>query len=1043
MSSLFLPERRRITAVLGPTNTGKTHLAIERMMAHGSGMIGLPLRLLAREVYDRIVRVKGAAAVALITGEEKIQPPHARYFVCTVEAMGERDVDFLAVDEIQLAADRERGHVFTDRLLHARGLHETMMLGSETVRGLIQKLLPDTLFINRPRFSELTWTGPKKLTRLPRRTAIVAFSSDQVYAIAELIRRQRGGAAVVMGALSPRTRNAQVELYQSGDVDFLVATDAIGMGLNMDVDHVAFASTTKFDGRGHRALKVSEMAQIAGRAGRHMNNGTFGVTGDGAPLSDDMIERIENHQFEAEHVLQWRNTELQFSSIAALIASLERTPGRAGLMRAPMADDLEVLTRMNQDGDVIALARTPDAVKKLWQVAQIPDFRKTLVSEHAGLVTRLFRYLMTSKGKIPDDWLGEQVARIDRVDGDIDTLSTRIAYIRTWTYVSHRAEWLNDAAYWQERTRDIEDRLSDALHERLTQRFIDRRTSVLIKRLRQKEDLMAVIDNEGDVTVEGEYVGRLQGFVFLPDPKADGIHGKALRDASSQALALEIAARAARLAAASDADITLSEHGRLLWDNAPVAELKRGDNPLAPRIELLAGEELTGSSRESVQERLQKFLSAHVAATLAPLLALKDAEDVQGLARGIGFRLTENFGSLRREDVADDVKSLDQEARGQLRKHGVRFGAYSIFMPALLKPAPARLLLLLWTLSRADVEDPFAGLPPAPAPGLTSAPADVTAPHGFYAALGFRVCGNRAVRIDMLERLADLIRPVITARTYNGGFIVEPGMMSLVGCSGEEFAGLLKALGYRSQTERLRPKPVLAPTSPIIVVTKTSRSAAGEDPKPAPQEMPGDTPNEAPPTPPAEAPAETPHEDQPAPPLEAPQEAPQEVPVQEPVTPSETPPQASEAGETTSAASEEGELVELEVWRPQRHRKHDNSAPRRRHRQNTPAEGGEAAASGEKPAERRRFRKANKSEGQEARSGEKRHAKHGEERPRGQEGDRRPKHKGDRRDQGRQDRNRDERKTYSAKPPRQNREVDPDSPFAALAVLKERAQNNS
>lgn len=1039
MTNLIPPERRRITAVLGPTNTGKTHLAIERMMAHASGMIGLPLRLLAREVYDRIVKVKGASAVALITGEEKIQPAQARYFVCTVEAMGARDVDFLAVDEIQLAADRERGHVFTDRLLRARGLNETMVLGSETVRGLIQKLLPDTHFINRPRFSELTWTGSKKLTRLPRRSAIVAFSADQVYAIAELIRRQRGGAAVVMGALSPRTRNAQVALYQSGDVDFLVATDAIGMGLNMDVDHVAFASTTKFDGRSHRALKASELAQIAGRAGRHMNNGTFGITGDAGDIGDELIERIENHQFEAEHILQWRNPNLNFGSIAALINSLERAPERSGLMRAPVADDLEALTRMNQDPDITNLATSPAAVERLWQVAQIPDFRKTMASEHAGLLGRLYRYLMSSKGHIPDDWLQEQVSRIDRMDGDIDTLSGRVAHIRTWTYVSHRADWLNDAAYWQERTRDIEDRLSDALHERLTQRFIDRRTSVLMKRLRQKEDLMAVVDNEGDVTVEGEYVGRLQGFVFLPDPKADGVHGKALREASSQALALEIAARAARLSAAADTDITLSEHARLIWAGAPVAELKRGDNALAPRIEILAGDELQGASREAVTERLQKWLDAHIAVTLAPLLALKDAEDVQGLARGIAFRLTENFGALRREGVAEDVKSLDQDARGQLRKHGVRFGAYSIFMPALLKPAPARLLLMLWALSRSDVTDPFGDLPSMPAPGLTSVPADTNAPHGFYDALGFRVCGNRAVRIDMLERLADLIRPVITARTYNGGFIVEPGMMSLVGCSGEEFAGLLKALGYRSQTERLRPKPVLAPTTPLVVVTKTSRAvAANVDQKPAPDELPGETPAETPPAPPAEAPVETPREDTPQPPLEAPQEAPQEMPVQEPITPSETPPQAGEAA--ASATGEEGELVELEVWRPQRRRRPEEAAPRRRHRRAAP-EGTDAPADATAKPERRRHRKAESGEARPRSDNEKRHGKRDERRER--DGEHRGKFKGDRRDKGRPDRNRNEGKTYSAKPPRREQEIDPDSPFAALAILKERAQNNS
>lgn len=718
-----LAERRRVTAVLGPTNTGKTHLAIERMMAHRTGMIGLPLRLLAREVYDRVVKAKGAREVALITGEEKILPPTARYYVCTVEAMPlDLEVDFLAIDEIQLAADRERGHTFTDRLLRARGHSETMMLGSETVRGLIQKLLPDTLFISRPRFSELSWTGSKKITRLPRRSAIVAFSADQVYAIAELIRRQRGGAAVVMGALSPRTRNAQVALYQSGDVDFLVATDAIGMGLNMDVDHVAFASTEKFDGRLHRPLHVAELAQIAGRAGRHMNNGTFGVTGEAGPLSDEIVSRIENHQFEPERVFQWRNPHLEFGSVAALMRSLEMPPGRPGLARAPIANDLEALTRMSRDQDVQNLARSPAAIRRLWEVAQVPDFRKTLASEHATLLTRLYLFLMEPGGgteaRIPDDWLDRQMKTLERTDGDIDMLSARLAHIRTWTYVANRADWLHNPVHWQERTRTIEDRLSDALHERLTQRFIDRRTSVLMKRLRQNEDLMAAVNGDGEVLVEGEYVGRLQGFVFVPDPRAEGEQGRVLRAAANQALTGEIADRAQRLTVAPDAEITLSEHGRILWAGHPVAELKSGDAPLAPRVELVAGEELNGPARESVQTRLEAWLKMHITNVLAPLVSLRDATDVEGLARGIAFRLVENLGSVKRDQVAEDVRLLDQAARGQLRKHGVRFGAYSVFMPALLKPAPARLLLTLWSLTRKDLDDPFSGLPLRRRPAL-------------------------------------------------------------------------------------------------------------------------------------------------------------------------------------------------------------------------------------------------------------------------------------------------------------------------------------
>ncbi|HEY4343766.1 MAG TPA: helicase-related protein [Parvibaculum sp.] len=1030
----------RITAVLGPTNTGKTHLAIERMMAHSSGMIGLPLRLLAREIYDRVVRIKGAGVVALITGEEKILPAHARYFICTVEAMPlDRPVEFLCVDEIQLAADRDRGHTFTDRLLRARGLSETMMLGSETVRGLIQKLLPDTIFVNRPRFSELTWTGSKKLTRLPRRSAIVAFSADQVYAIAELIRRQRGGAAVVMGALSPRTRNAQVALYQSGDVDFLVATDAIGMGLNMDVDHVAFASTSKFDGTQHRPLRVSEIAQIAGRAGRHMNNGTFGVTGDAPGLNDEMIHRVENHEFDAEHVLQWRNPHPEFSSIANLVKSLELPPGLPGLTRAGTGEDLDALMRMSQNDDVARLARGPAAIKKLWDVAQVPDFRKTMASEHAGLLTRLYLFLAEGSGKIDEDWLKAQLDRLDRTDGDIDVLSMRIAHVRTWTYVSNRADWLQNPAHWQERARAIEDSLSDALHERLTQRFIDRRTSVLMKRLRQNEDLMAAVNSDGEVLVEGEYVGRLQGFVFVPDLKAEGVHANVLRAASEPVIALEIAARAARLAAAADIEIQLSDHGRLIWDGQPVAELKASDTPLSPRIELIAGEELNGPSRESVVARLDAWLKAHIATVLAPLVTLRDAEDVTGLARGIAFRLIENFGSLRRETVAEDVRSLDQASRGQLRKYGVRFGGYSIFMPALLKPAPARALLTLWSLTRKDVPDPFEGLPTPPVAGLTSVPADPAAPAGFYDALGFRVCGGRAVRLDMLERIADLIRPVITARSYNGGFVVTPAMMSLVGCSGEEFSNLLKGLGYHPRLEKVKPpkieeKPVEAPK--FIVETISSESHAPAAPVAA----------EAAPEAGLETSPETNEEEIPAS-EEAHDEPAAEVAAAEEIPAAEAP-----------APEAEVELVELEIWRPQRRHKPEQ---RPRHHRRPAAATGAVAAEGEtgekKTDEPRRQRSRERYKGKRddnnaagVQTDNEGNKADNAGKP-GNRGNRDKFAKGGRKDGGRRDGPRDgrkddrnnkggERREWSSTPPRREREIDPDSPFAALAVLKERVQ---
>ncbi len=968
-----IAERRRITAVLGPTNTGKTHLAIERMMGHESGMIGLPLRLLAREVYDRVVKAKGARAVALITGEEKILPPSARYFICTVEAMPvEREVEFLAVDEIQLAADRERGHTFTDRLLRSRGRSETMMLGSETARGLIQKLLPETRFVNRPRYSELSWTGSKKITRLPRRSAIVAFSADQVYAIAELIRRQRGGAAVVMGALSPRTRNAQVALYQSGEVDFLVATDAIGMGLNMDVDHVAFASTHKFDGRQHRPLNVAELAQIAGRAGRFMNNGTFGTTGDAATLSEEIISRIETHQFEPERVFQWRNPHLDFSSIPALIRSLETPPARSGLMRAQTADDLDALERMSRVPEVAALAGSTGAIRKLWEVAQVPDFRKTLASEHASLLTRLYLFLMdrsgNAPGRIPDDWLDRQIAKLDRSDGDIDVLAGRLAHMRTWSYVANRADWLHNPAHWQERARKIEDNLSDALHERLTQRFVDRRTSVLMKRLRQNEDLMAAVNGDGEVLVEGEYAGHLEGFVFVPDPRADGEQARVLRAAAEQALVSEIAARAQRLVTAADADISLSEHGRIVWSGHPVAELRGSDNILLPRVELVTGEQLHGPAKEAVQARLDAWLKMHVTQVLAPLAALRDADDIEGLARGIAFQLVENLGALDREQVVEEVRSLDQAARGQLRKHGIRFGAYSIFAPVLLKPAPARLKLILWALSRKEVEDPFANLPAVPAPGLTSVPADLNAPAGFYSALGFRVCGTRAVRLDMLERVADLIRPVIASRAFNGGFVVTPDMMSLVGCSGEEFSGLLRGLGYRSQIEKLVP-PKPAAEVPAVPAVR----AEGEVPA---EENATETVSE---------------------------------PVAERAPAEEAPETSSEPAPAESADAAPAEPVETEIWRPSR-RRHGGDTKRkpRRDRNRTEAQPQNQQDEGR---DREPRKEGSKPEGKHRHGGK-------------------PHRRDARRDKPREH--------VSGKPKPRDREPDPDSPFAALAVLKER-----
>ena len=693
---------RHVTAVLGPTNTGKTHLAIERMIGHESGMIGLPLRLLAREVYDKIAARVGADAVALITGEEKIKPERARYWVCTVEAMPrDVDVDFLAIDEVQLAGDPERGHVFTNRLLHARGRSETLLLGAQTMREAIGDLIPGANFISRPRLSKLSYAGQKKITRLPQRTAVVAFSAADVYSIAELIRRQRGGAAVVLGALSPRTRNAQVALYQSGDVDFLVATDAVGMGLNLDVDHVAFSAARKFDGQGYRNLTPAELSQIAGRAGRHMNDGTFGVTGSAEPFDSDTIERLETHNFEPVRMLQWRNRDLDFSTLEGLKASLRETPRLQRLTRARAADDVLALETVGADKEIIGLACAPAAVAKLWDVCQVPDYRKISGQSHAELVATIYKFIVGSEEHIPEDWFAKQVAFADRTDGDIDTLANRIAHIRTWTFVSNRADWLKDPGHWQEKTREVEDKLSDALHECLTERFVDLRTSALMKGMRDKDELQADIKEDGSIHVENHYVGRLKGFCFAPDQGGEGIHGKATRNAAAQVLARELSMRARRVAAAQPDAFHLTQKGSLLWKEEEIARLEATEDPLKLSVAILADEHLSAPDRDKVQARLEAWIAQTIADKLKPLVEIGKAEDVSGLARGIAFRLRENLGILKRETIADEIKALDQTARAQLRKYGVRFGAFNIYFPLLLKPAAAEIALTLWTLRQA------------------------------------------------------------------------------------------------------------------------------------------------------------------------------------------------------------------------------------------------------------------------------------------------------------------------------------------------------
>ncbi|MGE7152665.1 helicase-related protein [Methylorubrum rhodesianum] len=847
---------RGVTAVLGPTNTGKTHMAIERMLLHPTGMIGLPLRLLAREVYLRVVAKVGSENVALVTGEEKIKPDRPRYWICTIEAMPrDLEVAFVAIDEIQLAADMDRGHVFTDRLLYRRGREETLLIGSSTMLPLVQALIPGVQTTTRPRLSSLTFAGEKKISRLPHRTAIVAFSAEEVYAIAELIRRQRGGAAVVLGALSPRTRNAQVELYQSGEVDYLVATDAVGMGLNLDVDHVAFAANWKYDGTRFRKLTPAEMGQIAGRAGRHTSDGTFGSTGRCPPFEPEMIEALETHDFEPVRMLQWRNPDLDFASLEKLQASLDEHPHEQGLTRAPMGEDQQALEILMREDDIRDMAKGTAAVRRLWDTCGVPDYRKVHPQTHADLVAQLYRFLMRGMaGRIPNDWFARHVAMIDRTDGDIDALSQRIAQGRTWTFVANRPDWLLDPLHWQGETRRVEDRLSDALHERLASRFVDRRTSVLMRRLREKTMLEAEITSGGDVTVEGQHVGRLHGFQFVPDPQAEGHEAKTLRSAAEKALAGEIEARADRFASAADAALVLSHDGVIRWTGDPVAKLTPGDKLFEPGLRLIADDSLAGASREKVETRLTAWLRAHIVRLLGPLMEIESAADLTGLARGIGYQVVEALGVLERAKVAHEMRSLDQDGRANLRRHGVRFGAYHIFLPALLKPAPRTLAAQLWALKSGGLDQPgLDEIAHLASSGRTSIKVDPNIAKGLYRAAGFRVCGERAVRVDILERLADLIRPAIAYRpgttpgeppagTADGdGFVATVNMTSLVGCSGEDFASILKSLGYVAQ---VRPGPAI--TVPLIAAAPTvpAGRAAEAAPAEAAQESASEEPSQ-------------------------------------------------------------------------------------------------------------------------------------------------------------------------------------------------------
>jgi ATP-dependent RNA helicase SUPV3L1/SUV3 len=798
--------RAPLTAILGPTNTGKTHLAVERMCGHSSGMIGFPLRLLAREVYDRVVAIKGTKQVALLTGEEKILPKDARWFLCTAESMPmERDFAFVALDEAQLGGDPERGHIFTDRMLHARGREETMILGSEALAPLVRSLLPKAEIIGRPRFSTLSYAGSCKLSRLPPRSVIVAFSADQVYAVAEMLRRTRGGAAVVMGALSPRTRNAQVAMYQAGEIDYLVATDAIGMGLNMDVAHVAFAGLSKFDGRKRRRLTPAEMAQIAGRAGRHQRDGTFGtltLEGErGAEFRPEEVEAIEQHRFQPLDFLYWREGDADFGSLDGLIRSLELKPDRAGLRAAPEAVDLAVLKRLAEDPEVRGRAKGYEQVRRLWAACGLPDFRKTGPEHHARLVARLYMHLSEGTGRIPQAWYAEQLARLDNVQGDIDTLADRLAGVRTWAYIAHRADWLDAPETMAERARGVEEKLSDALHERLTQRFVDRRTAVLMRDLSANgaAEFPVLVDEQGEVTVGNYAIGRMDGFAFEVDPGARHHDRKMLLAAAERRLGGEYEKRGAALVADDDQHFTLRTEPdapiAILWRGHEVARLGPGKNLLSPRILLDRRlDRISEKGREAIVERLGNWLRLQVERFLAPLraagLAARDPASPPAV-RSVLAMLVDEGGVVAREAVAQPLASVEKDQRRAMSRLRIRIGALDLYMPDMLKPEAMR-----WrtALRIAASGGSMPKLPP-PASVVLDTPSD--ARRVLLTRLGFRALGPQMLRVDLVERLA---RHAHEARGGRQEKVVDEALATSLGLQPQAVARLMKDVGFRPAT---------------------------------------------------------------------------------------------------------------------------------------------------------------------------------------------------------------------------------------------------
>jgi len=790
-------DTKRITAVLGPTNTGKTHLAVETMLEYETGIIGFPLRLLAREIFDKCVSKVGTEKVALITGEEKVIPKSPRYFVCTVESMPQdMMVDFIAVDEIQMCTDHERGHIFTDRLLNARGEKLTMFLGSHTMRSVISSLINNIEFVNRERYSKLTYSGYKKISRLNPKTALIAFSVDEVYAIAELVRRQKGGAAIIMGSLSPKTRNAQVQLYQSGDANFLVATDAIGMGINMDIDNVSFSNLRKFDGKKTRKLNLSEISQIAGRAGRHVNDGTFGITGQCKQLTSDEIERLEKHELNKIDMLYWRNAKINFDSLNNLVSSLEEKTNNEFLKRINDCEDEKVLKFLIKNKENLQGKHSRDYIKTLWECCQIPNFSKKAYGNHTEVVKKVFEFLTSKSGKVTNDYMKKQLEYLDKYNGNIDTLTNRISNVRTWAYVANKKNWTSNYDYWIERTKYIEDKLSDKLHEELTKSFIDKRISVLSRNLKQNISLTTEIKNDNEVIIDGQYMGRLKGMKLELDLKSGSLKTdiKSLRKAARQAIAPELMKRANKII--SSEIFKLNDDHKIYWMDDPIAYITRGKNYLNPKIELLVDEAIDAESKEKLKIYLEKKLYELISSELSNLVNLSKAEFKNNYARALCYQLFENNGVIKREKVHHMLKNISKEDRLILRKIGVKIGRYHIFLPRMLKPSAVDLRVKLWKLYFSDDKLNF-----IPKYGLNFLKDETKKNSKFLLICGFENFNKFYIRIDILERL--FLK--IIENTKDGVFKINSDMINLIGCSKENFFKLLELMEYRpKKTENMK-----------------------------------------------------------------------------------------------------------------------------------------------------------------------------------------------------------------------------------------------